>query len=258
MIKQVCLLLITVSFILSCKKKEAEPATTNNNSTTGGVTTGSNPSTVTTTLSPSNGGDFSGLQTTYTYLDYNGALVKDSSVFASFYATPPTSVAPTTIYAGTVTLNGTTIPFNSGTNSYYNATSSPINISGALSWSVSGSGTVTPFGQSFVPSYPKYTGGNLLPDTCVKANGVTINISGVTNNQNSVTVRLYSSSANAFKYIMGSNGSVNFSSADLNNFTVNQPVTIIVGCANIFSATHNGIKHGFINNISYQKTSYMK
>jgi hypothetical protein len=248
------LILVAVLFFTSCKKKENKPEPTNNNApSTTGSTTGYFP-----VLSPSTGGDMCGLQTTYTYLDYNGTVTKDSIVVASFYAAPVTSVAPTNVFAGTVTLNGVNVPFQSSSSMYYIASSLPISIAGPSTWSVSGSGTITAFSQAYTPSYPKYTGGNLLPDTCIKGNGITINISGVTNNQYSVYVALYSGSFSVGKSLLGSNGSVVFTSTELVSLPVNQPLTISVSLSNSFTATHNGIKHGFNNGINYQKISYLK
>jgi hypothetical protein len=248
-------LLLLTALIFSCKKKESTPSQPNNPTPANAGTTGGVP---TTTLSPSTGGEFCSLRTTYTYYDYNGVVSKDSSAAASFYATPPTSVAPTYIFGGTVTLNGIELPYSSSANSYYNGFPNPFNIAGPLTWSVSGSGTVTPFSQSFTPSYPKYTGGNLLPDTCIKANGITINISGVTNNQNSVFVYLFASSSSAFKYILGSSGTVTFTPSDLSSFTPNQSLSIMIFFGNYYQATLGGIKRGFANTVSYQKVSYLK
>jgi len=240
---------ITILIFISCKKKDPTPppASSTTGTTTGGTTGG---------LTPSTGGDNSDMQTTYSFQNHAGIITRDSFVVASFYAAPETSVVPTNVNAGTVTLNGVNI-VDQGQYNYYITSSLP-NIAGPLTWSVSGSGTLSAFSQSFQPSYPKYTGGNLLPDTCIKANGITINISGVTNNQNSVIITLYSGSSNLTKYILGSNGSVTFTSAELANFSVNNLLIIMVDLANSYSATHNGIKQGFANTIQYSKYSYLK
>ena len=250
----ICSLLLLVCFFTFCKKKDTTPNPTPINSTNT-TTTGSN-----IYLPASSGGDMCNLETNYNYLDFNGNVTKDSSVFASFYSALFTStVAPTTINAGTVTLNNSVIPFQSSSNiGYYFTSNLPINITANLTWSVSGSGTVTAFSQVFTPSYPKYTGGNLLPDTCVKANGITINVSGVSNNQNGVSVYLYSGSVSAHKFIYSSGGSVTFTSSDIAAFPVNQPLTISVDFSNLYTAIVGGIKRGFSNNVIYQKISYLK
>ncbi|MCW3077483.1 MAG: hypothetical protein JWO32_2092 [Bacteroidetes bacterium] len=255
MIKYSYVLIVILLIIFSCKKKDAATQTVNSSSSA--TTTGGSVS-IPAGLSASNGGDLCDFQSTYNYFDYNGTVTKDSVAFASFYATAPSSVAPTTIYGGSVTLNGITLPFNATSNYYYSGSGSGINITGNLTWSATGSGTVMAFSKSFIPNYPKYTGGSSLPDTCVKANGISITISGVTNNQNSVNVYLYSGSTSVFKYIFGSNGTVNFTPSELVNFPVNQPFNINVGLANVFSATINGVKHGFTNNLNYQKMCYLK
>lgn len=248
-----CSLIIIACFTF-CKKKDKTTDAAPPNYSGGGTstTTGGAPS-----LSPSTGGDYCALQTTYSYFDNGVTVVKDSQVVASFYSTPPSSVAPTNVYGGTVTLNGIDIPFFSSNNLYYSTGSVP-NISGPLTWSVSGSGTVTAFSQAYTPSYPKYTGGNLLPDTCIKANGINITISGITNNQSSVVVYLFGGSTSAFKYIIGSSGVISFTPSELAAFPVNQILQISVYLTNSYTATHGGIKRGFINNLNYQKMSYLK
>lgn len=247
MIKYIFSIIIFITlFFFSCKKKDNPPPVVAN-TTTGGSTSG---------LTPSTGGDYSNLQTTYRFTNVAGVVTKDSSIFASFYSAPVTSVMPIYIYAGLVSLNGTNIPYQ---NSFYYIISNPsVNIAGPLVWNVTGSGTLAAYTHSFTPFYPKYTGGNSLPDTCIKANGITINISGVTNNLNSVIISIYSGPSTLTKYILGSTGSVNFTSAELANFTVNSSLTIIINLSNLYSATYNGIKHGFTNNIQYTKYSYLK
>lgn len=235
--------ILLVSFF-SCKKK----ATTTANTSTTTTTTGG--------IVPSSGGDYCDLQTTYRYTNIGGTVTKDSMIFASFYAAPVSSVTPTYVVAGTVSLNGTNIPYMNP--SYFIASNPPINISGTLNWDITGSGTVTAFSQSFTASYPKYAGGNVLPDTCIKANGITINVTGVSNNLNSVVVSLYCGSASATKYILSSNGTVSFSPSDLSSFPVNSSLSIIINLSNVYSATLGGIKRGFSNTLQYTKFSYLK
>ncbi len=242
-------LLLLLTFF-ACKKKEATPAPTNT-SATGGTSTGAAPS----GLVASNGGDFCNLETTYQYINSGGIVTKDSSILGSFYSVLNST---TKINAGVVTLNNATIPFNNSSLFYTLSPNTSVNIAGSLTWSVSGSGTVTPFSQSFIPNYPKYTDGNLLPDTCIKANGITVNVSGVSNNQSGVFVSLSSGSNYIYKYYLGSNGSVTFSPAELNAFTTNNYLIIIVKLDNKYSATLGGIKRGFTNSLQYSKFSYLK
>jgi hypothetical protein len=244
--KKIILLVISTLaiYFISCKKKESSPPET------------TSPSTTKAGLAPSTGGDYCNLQTTYRFTNMGGVVTKDSMVFASFYVAPVSSVPPTNIAAGSVSLNGTNIPFSG---SSYNITSNvPTSIAGTLNWNVTGSGTVTAFSQSLTASYPKYTGGNVLPDTIVKANGVSINITGVTNNLNSVLVSLYGGSASATKYVLGSSGTVTFSPAELSAFPVNTSITLLITANNIFSANLGGIKRGFTNGFQYTKFCFLK
>ncbi len=241
--------LILLFTFFACKKKgnEPEPLTPTTPIPGVGVPDG---------LVKSTGGNYCSLQTNYIYYNTNGVITKDSAVFAAFYSQPPSSTLPTNVSGGTVTLNGTTITAVGDV--YYISNNLPINITGSLAWNVSGSGTVTAFSQSFIPSYPKYSGGNLLPDTCIKANGITINISGVTNNQSSVSVSLYSGTSSINKYILGSSGAVSFYPSELNAFTINSSISINVIMSNQYTAILGGIKRGFANTLQYTKYSYLK
>ncbi len=225
-----------------CKKKDSTPAPAPSGTTTGGTTGG--------------GASNSNMQTTYMITDYGNTITTDSIVFASFYATPPTSVAPTSVSAGTVSLNSTVL--NPSNLPYENPFPMNINIHGSLNWNVTGSGTITAFTYSYLPSYPKYTGGNLLPDTCIKANGISIQISGVSNAPGASVSVILSQNTTIFKYILGTSGTVTFSAAELSSYSTNSPIVILIMVSNITSATLGGIKHGFSNSLHYTKYSYLK
>lgn len=80
-------------------------------------------------------------------------------------------------------------------------------------------------------------GGNILPDTCSKQAQISLNISGVTNNTgNNILVQLFGDSANTFKYILSSNGTVNFTPQELVNFQTNSnlPITISFASCSIW------------------------
>lgn len=157
------LIVLSVFISFSCKKKnDTEPTPT--------ATTSPAPKSYPNSL----------LMTYYNYYDNNGIITKDSLVAAMFFDVP-LGTSPTINYvnAGKVSLNNSFLYQNS---SLYSNTVA-INISDSIKWTASGSGTVSPFSYSYKASYPKYTGGNLLPDTCIKANGITLTISGVSNLQ---------------------------------------------------------------------------
>ncbi|MBL7912397.1 MAG: hypothetical protein JNJ41_15155 [Bacteroidia bacterium] len=238
-----CVLILLLVF--SCKKKETtteEPPATN--STTGTTTT-------------TGGGAYSDMQTTYIVTDLLGTISRDSAIYANFYSSPVTSSSLSLVNAGAVTLNSISIP-TLGLK-YGIIFNSPVNLLSSLNWSVTGSGTITAFSHSFTPSYPKYSGGNLLPDTCSKLAGITLTISGVTNNiGNVVIVQLFGGSANSVKYILTSNGTISFTSQELASFPTNTNLSIQLGFANFTYATYSGIKHGFSNNLQYIKYAYLK
>ncbi len=241
-------ILLFIAFI-ACKKKESTPPETNTTTTTGGTTTSG-----TTT-----GGSYSTLQTTYLITNSGGVIAKDSSIQANFYSAPVTSGTYSLVSAGTVSLNSVNIPTIGGGIGYYIGNNAPVNLQLPLTWNVSGSVTLTAFSHSFVPTYPKFTGGNLMPDTCFKSAGITFTISGASNNpDNVVLIMLFSSSASALKYNFASNGTINFSAQDMASFSANSNLTIQVSWTNATYATYGGIKHCFTNNLKYIKYSYLK
>lgn len=227
------IIIVALIFLISCKKKEEKsPSLTTSTSTY----------------------PYSVLQTAYTYVDNGSTVTLDSSVIASFFQSPMDVFPPTFIQAGNVSLNDSVLYFN--TEAYENAT--PINLSQSLKWSVSGSGTITAFTHSYIPSYPKYTGGNLLPDTCTKSSGITLNISGLSNLQNYIFVSIsQGSSAYLSKQLSGS-GTVVFTASELSSFTTNSSFHLEIVFQNTKTETLGGVIHSFNNNVWYIKNPYLK
>ncbi len=236
-------LVILLSFTF-CKKKESTPSTTPSSigSSTGGSKTG---------------GSICDLQTTKYITNTNGTIIIDSFVVASFYSAPVSSVAPTKVSGGTVKLNGNIIPYNGSNYSITNNLN--FNISGTLNWNVTGSGTLTAFSHTYTASYPKYTGGNLLPDTCVRANGISLNITGVSNFSGATVLASISSGGTyAYKYIFGSSGTINFTAAELANFPTNSILFITITLSNYTTTNFGGLTQGYSNALQYTKYSYLK
>lgn len=228
----VIFLICVISF--SCKKKKED----------------SNPSPVTNnSLTP-----YSVMQTSYNYADNGGVVTLDSNAQAFFFQSPIGFGTPVPIQVGNVTLNDTNLYFY--IDSYKKAY--PINISQTLNWTVSGSGTVTAFTHSFTPFYPKYTGGNLLPDTCVKASGITLNISGVSNLTGFISVSVSQSSSAYLSKQLNGNGTVTFTSSELSSFNTNTNLYFELVFQNSKNETLGSVLHSFNNNIWYNKVSYLK
>jgi hypothetical protein len=229
-------IVFTLLFSLSCKKKKNEPEPT--------------------PVTSYNSWDaYSMLQTMKHTSDNLGVLWHDSSSLAVFYDRPIKSSNSNYVSAGIVKLNDSVLYYNSGLYSGYH----PINITAPVKWTVTGSGTITPFDYTITPSYPKYTGGNLLPDTCIKANGITVTVSGVSNNTQGVSLFLNGSSGMTNKFISGSgNGSVTFTAADLASFNVNSSINLQLMMSNYNTQAVNGVVHSFVSTISYQKVIWLK
>lgn len=174
----------------------------------------------------------------------------------TFYSAPATSAQPTTIYGGAVSLNGTLLKYNTLDN-YYSDSTHTINMQ-QLKWTATGAGTVAAFSYSYSPVYPKYSGSISLSDTFIKANGISISLSGISNVSTNVYVSLYQGSNMLTKYLTVPSGTVNFTSADLSGFVTNTPLTIHLFFINSTIVNVGLVKYGFTNTLNYNKLSYLK
>lgn len=233
-----CIFIFFILFsTISCKKKAAS-------------TPSSTPPAPTTTPSTL---PFSVMQTDYTYLDNGSTLVMDSNVIAVFMQKPWGTINNVYISAGNVSLNDSDLNFVLDNYMKVN----PINISQTLKWKATGSGTITPFTYTFVPSYPNYTGGSLLPDTCTLASGITLTVSGVSNLTGVVWVSVSQSSSGYTKDIPG-NGTISFSASELSGFSINSNIQIEIRLQNTTSQNLGGVLHSFNNSLIYNKIAYLK
>ncbi len=244
--KNIIIIILTISIFLSCKKKDNTTPTNNPSqpTTTGASTTGI--------------GVMGNLQSGYNTLDMgNGLYSYDSSVVASFYSAPSSPSLPTNIYVGNVSVNNKILQFNTG-QGYYIDTTKNINMN-QLVWNVAGSGTVTAFSHTHTAVYPKYTSSNISSlDTCLKANGFTVNVSGITNTNANTTISVFQGSNSINKYITGSSGSVTFSSADLSAFSTNSFLSIYVFLINTSTVSIGSVSYDFTDTYAYYKFSYLK
>lgn len=244
--KNIIIIILGTIFFLSCKKKDNTKPDTNpiQPTTTGASSTGN--------------GVMGNLQSGYNLLDMgNGLYSYDSSVVASFYSTPSGSSLPTNIYVGNISVNNKTLQFNAGQN-YYIDTTKNINMN-QLVWNVAGSGTVTAFSHTHTAVYPKYTNSNISSlDTCLKANGFTINVSGITNTNANTTISVFQGGNSINKYISGSIGSVTFSPTDLSAFSINSSLSIYLFLINTNTVSIGSVSYGFTDTYTYYKFSYLK
>ena len=232
------IILFSLILTFSCKKKSAEPES------------------APVTHSPDYSDAYSMLQTTKSISNIHGVVTKDSSGMAVFFEKPlKYSTNLIFISAGNVTLNDSVLYYDSQTYSSY----LPANFTSPVKWAVAGSGTVTPFTYTQMPNYPVYNGGNLLPDTCIKSNGITINVSGVSNTSMGVSLFLNGSSVSLNKYIANSgNGTVVFSASEIAGMNINSNVTLQLMMSNYNIQTLNGVVHNFVSTTSYQIQIWLK
>lgn len=234
--------IVLLTFCFSCKKKKTDteqaPASQSQNNAL--------------TPTPSTLKNLYDLETFYSYNNNGITTTKDSSFRADFYNN--------CIYNGAVTLNGKQL-FNHECYQDYPPVYTQPNVS-VLNWSITGGTNVSVMTQTLTANYPIYTGAAFLPDTCIKANGLVLNITGISNcNQNIAAIKLiaaYPYTNNIYKNFNISNGSVSFSASEIASYLVNQSYYITFKLKNTYTGNNNGEKSGFSNSLIYSKKIYFK
>lgn len=233
--------------VISCKKEDKEPAPT---PTPSGVLGGPYQT-------------YSYFRTGYSVTESNGVVYVDSSsVFAMFYDQPtyPNNKIP----AGNVSINSLSLTPDQSNFYQYQFFSGPMNISNTLHWNVTGAGTITAFTHSYTPSYPRYSGADLLPDTCVKANGLSVSITGVSNRSGLIpglSISVYQSSPTYVqinKSTQTSSGTVSFSASELAGFDTSESFYLLVSINNYTSVNVSNVFRAFSCDYQYTKEIYFK
>ncbi len=240
--KSLASLLLIFTLIFSCKKKD----TSASNETPAANTTGS----------AILGGDWGTFLSAYSTSKFLYGVYEDSLINVNFYDSPLSTHSR--IYGGTVSVNNTTVMFNSNGNIY--ASSNNINIK-TLKWQVSGSGTVAASSFSYVPSYPVYTGANLLPgDTVLKSNGLNIVLNGISNTTHPtyIYVGQSNSSATITRSISIIPSTITLNPTDLSVFASNYPISIRISMFNYSTLTLNNKQYGINANRDYTKECFLK
>jgi hypothetical protein len=233
--------------VISCKKEDKEPAP---------VPTPSN-------ILGSPYQTYSYFRTGYSVTESNGVVYVDSNlVFAMFYDQPtyPNNKIP----AGDVSINTISLTPDQSNFYQYQFLSGPINISNTLHWNVTGAGTITAFTHSYAPSYPHYSGADQLPDTCVKANGLSVTIAGVSNRSGIIpglSILVYQSSPTYVqinKSTQTSSGTVSFSASELAGFDTGESLYLVVSINNYNSVNVANVYRAFSCDYQYTKEIYFK
>ena len=240
--KDVCVIVFVVLAFAACKKKDTEPEPTPTPTTTGG-----NPLQA-----------YSYFRTGYAVFELSNTTQVDSSAIIAMFFDQP-AYPNNTILGGNVSVNSFSLTPNQGNLYQYQFFSGPLNITNALNWSVGGSGTITAFTHSYVPSYPKYAGAGLLPDTCIKANGLSVPISGISNYSSlikDVSVSLYQTAptyTQINKNAQGVSGTVSFSASELAGFDTNEDLYLSVVMYNYNSVKIGEVYRAFSCDYAYSK-----
>lgn len=187
----------------------------------------------------------------YSYM--NGGILKDSAIYARFFASD--TQTNQSVSAGTLTVNGATLTQLSNPITYYLLGN--VNMH-SLSWSVSGSGTVSASSFSYIANYPVFNGSGLLPDTVSKSTGANFTVSSVSNYSGTSKIEVsqwsnsYTVSPTNFPTVL------NITPTTLANFSSNSTFNVQITLTNHSQITLNGKKYGVEAVCLYSKIVYLK
>jgi hypothetical protein len=231
---KIIIIALCVIALVSCKKKETTAAPS---SSTGTTTSGT---------SSNYGGEFNTLIRNYSIGGVTSP--QDSLAYCYFvnYATNPGSK----VYAGNVSYNGTQFFYDS---SDYQDSTFVLNLHQPNAvWNIAGSANVQAFNFTHTPSYPKFTGNSLLPDSVSISSGITINLgSSISNATDSITITI---GFNAIKKIGANQNTCYFSPTDLMYLSLGNGFTIELEMVRKQIVTHNGKDYYLFNRLTHIKS----
>jgi hypothetical protein len=221
---KIIIYLVLIATLASCKKDNATPVTT----------------TSTTSTTSTNFGGF--LNTVITRYNTGNTVANQDSLAYCFFI-DNVNYTGTGVYAGNVSYNGTVMQYNSN---IYQDTTALLNLHQPNAvWYITGSAQVQGFTYTNTPSYPIYTGYNLLPDSFSISAGVTINLGTSFSNVNdSITISVGSS---VLKKIGANQTSCYFSPANLMYVPINNSSTIEIEFNKQSSVNFNS-RNYYVNN----------
>ncbi|MFH1121650.1 MAG: hypothetical protein V1775_17655 [Bacteroidota bacterium] len=203
---------------------------------------------------------------TFTYNDAFGVLVAVKSVSftsvggyevpvevnsgSAFFMTD--AGAQTFVDAGVVSLENKNLKKLSNNAYMYDDYLNPLTLS-AITWNVSGNGSIPAFNKTLSRPLPTYSGYSSLPVAVSKAAGVNISLGSAVYEADSVIVMIASSNEAVVKSVAGGVGSVTFSSSDLSKLAKSDVGSISISPYNLSIETISGKKYYFVNESSYLK-----
>lgn len=226
-IKYVFLLTCVLLFCATCKKNKKSSASANTSNTT------------------YPGGDLLTLVKQYN----NGASFgyEDSVAYSYFYdVNMPGNYAN----AGQVSFNGTIMQNSLG---FYQDTTFVLNLHQPNSvWSINGSSQVAAFNHTYTPSYPQFTGNNLLPDSFSLSAGFTINFgSSISNNNDTILLSITLDAV--IKKIAPGQTTCTVTPSDLIGVSVNNGGNIRLRFSKVNTVTYNNRNYTIHNNFTHSK-----
>jgi hypothetical protein len=257
---------IAFLFAQGCKKKEDKPNNTQTGTTTGGTTTGGTTTGGTTggtTSGATTGGPvitttattFHGFMTAQNFsIDMNGISLTDLQASAYFYSVAVSFNTGAGVRAGTVTLNGDSLSFQSTVGNYYST--KPLNQSQQV-WQVSGDNTIPAFTFSSGLLPPSADNLHLIPKTISKSAGLNFSITNLKNYNSGVFVitdGTSSSSGTIFQSVTGTAHNVAFSSSNLAALATGTTGLITFQLMNEVQAATGGKDFKFSNDLIVSKS----
>ncbi len=179
----------------------------------------------------------------------NGATFgyEDSIAYANFVdVNTPGNYAN----AGQVSFNGTIMLNSAG---FYQDTTFILNLHQPNSvWSINGSSQVAAFNHTYTPSYPHFTGNNLLPDSFSLSTGFTINFGSSISNNND-TILLSITLDDVIKKIVPGQTTCTITPSDLTGVSLNNGGNIRLKFTNKATVTYNNRDYTLHNKLTHSK-----
>lgn len=160
--------------------------------------------------------------------------------------------ATTMTDGGDVSLNSKNLKKVENNAYVYSDVMNPLDFS-TISWSATGKGDVPAINKTVTRGFPAFSAADALPATFSKASGLSISLGSKVSNADSVIVVVGSNNKSAYKIVAGNAGSVNFTSADLNDVGASAAGLISVSPYNFTTQSIGSKKYYFINETVYSK-----
>jgi hypothetical protein len=195
-------------------------------------------------------------QFTINLTSFVGSFNSVPQPFSYYYK--PEGTALLGVYAGTLKLDTNTLQFNenqgSGDGAYYN---NIYDTNPPLHWDLTATSPFTSFNVEVKRGYPLLTEKNFLPAIVTRSLGLTVNLSGIYTNTDSLIFSFSNSSTYIWRRMSGNSTSVHFSPEELASFEAGK-AEIYTVAYNYSNKTVNNFHYIFMNTLSLSQQVDLK